>query len=183
MMKRNRSWRWPAALAVLSMFSAAGAEEAPSCAAEPDLHLLDFWVGEWDVFVGDRLVGRNRIEPILGGCAITETWRDRRGNEARSLFYYLPAERSWRQVWVTGRALAPGGVKEKRLVERLEHGGLRFQGEIRPPAGPAYLDRTTLEPGPRGKVRQIIEVSTDGGATWQATFDADYVRSDPAREE
>jgi hypothetical protein len=183
MVKRERLWRWPAALAAALMLSAPHSEEAPSCATEPDLRLLDFWVGDWEVFVGETLVGRNRIEPVLGGCAITETWTDRRGNEGRSLFYYLPAERTWRQVWVTDRALAQGGLKEKTLVERLEQGGLRFQGEVRRSAGPAYLDRTTLLPGPRGSVRQIIEVSSDGGATWQATFDARYVRMDPVREE
>ncbi len=80
-------------------------------------------------------------------------------------------------MWVTESATSPGGVKEKRLVERLAGGALRFQGEIPVAGGGSYLDRTTLTPVPGGRVRQVIEISTDGGATWKTTFDAEYVRA------
>jgi hypothetical protein len=46
------------------------AQQAPSCDETPGFSKLDFWVGEWDVFVGDRQVGENRIEKILDGCAV-----------------------------------------------------------------------------------------------------------------
>lgn len=68
-----------------------------------------------------------------------------------------------------------GGVKEKRLMERYEDGGVRFQGEIALPDGRTYLDRTTLSPLDGGRVRQHIEISTDGGRSWRTTFDAVYV--------
>ncbi len=78
-------------------------------------------------------------------------------------------------MWVTENATVPGGVKEKRLIERLEDGSVRFQGEIPMENGEGYLDRTTLTPLPDGRVRQHIEVSTDRGAAWRTTFDAVYV--------
>lgn len=171
------------ATAILLLIAAASlgplplfAQEAPrpSCAEVEGFQLLDFWVGEWTVHVGDRQVGTNRIEKILDGCAVSEDWRDARGGRGRSLFYFIPALEEWRQVWVTARATVPGAVKEKRLVERLEDGSLRFQGEVPHADGTSHLDRTTLTPLPGGRVRQVIEVSSDGGATWRTTFDAEY---------
>lgn len=148
---------------------------APACADVPGFAALDFWVGEWDVLVEQEKVGENTIEKVLDGCAVTELWRAGGGGEGRSLFYYTPATDTWKQVWVTGRAAAPGGVKEKILIARYDGGGVRFQGEIPLPDGGAYLDRTTLTPLEGGRVRQHIEVSTDGGESWRTTFDAVYV--------
>lgn len=146
------------------------------CAADSAWRELEFWVGEWDVFAGGRRAGTNRIEPILGGCALVEHWTDASGREGKSLFYYQPVTAEWKQVWVTEQAGAVGGLKEKTLVERLPGGALRFQGEIPLPNGRSYLDRTTLTPLPDGRVWQRIEVSRDRGRTWETTFDAEYAR-------
>jgi hypothetical protein len=61
-------------------------------------------------------------------------------------------------------------------VEEFKDGGVRFQGEISKPDGTSYLDRTTLTPLTGDRVRQVIEISRDGGKTWQVTFDAEYRR-------
>lgn len=166
-----------ALLAVLSCSTGLAAQSSISACSETAAYdMLDFWVGEWTVLVGETEVGTNRIAKILDGCALEERWTAANGGEGRSLFYYVPAAGEWRQVWVTATATEPGGVKEKRLVERFEDGGVRFQGEIALADGTLYLDRTTLLPLPGGRVRQLIEVSTDGGDSWRATFDAVYVR-------
>ncbi len=147
--------------------------EPPRCTSDSAFHLLDFWVGDWNVVdsTGAKL-GTNRIEKILAGCAITETWREE-GSEGRSLFYYVPPQRMWKQVWVTAGALAVGGIKEKHLVWHAP-GRARFQGELVGPRG-LILDRTTLTAMNDGRVRQVIEISRDGGTTWQTTFDGIYV--------
>jgi hypothetical protein len=54
---------------------------------------------------------------------------------------------------------------------------VRFQGEVRGTSGPTILDRTTLSPLSGGEVRQLIEISRDGGTTWESGFDARYRRS------
>lgn len=163
-------------LLVLGATPAATQEPAAeSCGAVPGFSTLDFWVGEWDVLVGEEKVGENTIEKVLDGCAVTERWRAAGGGEGRSLFYYVPATDTWKQVWVTERAAAPGGVKEKTMIERYDDGGVRFRGEIALPDGRTYLDRTTLRPMDGGRVRQHIEVSTDAGQSWRTTFDAVYV--------
>jgi len=115
---------------------------------------------------------------MLKGCALQENWTEST-REGKSLFYYQPVERRWRQIWVTDTATEPGGVKEKHGVA-VESGGMRFQGEL-VVNGRIVLDRTTLKLQPDGRVRQTIETSRDGGVTWKTQFDAFYVRrrSDP----
>lgn len=154
----------------------ASASAQENCGGAEGFDRLDFWIGQWDVFAGDRQVGRNRIEKILGGCAVSETWSGAGGGEGRSLFYHLPWSGEWKQVWVTDTATRTGGVKEKSLVEILDDGALRFQGRIPDAEGRLWYDRTTLTPLPEGRVRQHLEISSDG-ETWQTTFDAVYVRA------
>jgi hypothetical protein len=149
--------------------------EPHACQTNVAYHKLDFWVGDWDVFAKDekgveQKDGTNKIEKILDGCAIIENWRDVEGHEGKSLFYYRPVQKDWKQVWVTD----VGPMKEKTLILEMPDGGVRFQGELAKRSGGTYLDRTTLTPLTGGKVRQVIEISTDGGKTWQTTFDAEY---------
>jgi hypothetical protein len=145
----------------------------PACDDLDVYRELDFWVGRWDVFVGDRLVGSNLIEKTLNGCAILEHWRARDGGEGKSLFF-VDYDRHWAQIWVSQWAMTPGGVKEKVMVDDPPPGSVRFQGVVRHPEAGAWLDRTTLTPLADGEVRQLIEISQDNGATWNPTFDAIY---------
>jgi hypothetical protein len=125
-----------------------------ACDGEPAFSRLDFWLGEWDVFVGTDVVGTNRIARVLGGCAIFEQWTAAGGGAGHSLFYVHPSDRRWRQVWVTTQALAPGGVKEK-----------------------AEVDRTTLTPNPDGGVRMVGDDHSHG-RTDRDLGDRDAHRSD-----
>jgi hypothetical protein len=164
-----------AAIAGLLAASGAPAVGPEACAGDPALAALDFWVGDWDVCAEGRLAGHDRVVKILGGCAVTETWTDVDGSRGNSLFFYAASEKQWKQVWVTDRALHPGGLKEKHLIARFADGGVRFQGEIALADGRRILDRTTLRPlATAGAVAQRIEISRDGGETWTATFEAEY---------
>lgn len=171
--------RWSMAFAVVAGGALAGAVPAvaqdapPPCEEVEGFHALDFWVGEWDVYVGEQRVGANRIEKILDGCAILEHWKDRRGFEGKSLFFYQPMTDTWKQVWVTENATRVANVKEKTLVERFEDGGVRFQGRVPLPDGTEAIDRTTLTPLEDGTVRQVIQASMDG-EEWRTNFDAIY---------
>lgn len=153
--------------------------KAPACAEDLNYSKLDFWLGAWEVFDGDKKLGDNRIEKILDGCAVMEHWQDTAGTQGKSLFYLAQVsgqggESHWKQVWITDYAAAPGGTKEKTLVRELGGGGLRFQGQVTLPEGRTYLDRTTLTPEDDGTVRQRVEISTDGGGQWRPVFDAIY---------
>jgi len=68
--------------------TAAAQDQTPKlCADMPVYSLLDFWVGEWDVYSGEEKVGENRIHKILNGCAVMEHWTAADGGEGKSLFY------------------------------------------------------------------------------------------------
>jgi len=164
-------------LLAVSLAPAQQMPEPHACQKNPAYQKLDFWVGDWDVFAKDdkgleQKDGTNRIEKILDGCAIIENWRGVEGHEGKSLFYYRPVQKEWKQVWVTD----VGPMKEKTLILEMPDGGVRFQGELAKRSGGTYLDRTTLTPSAGGKVRQVIEISLDGGKTWKTTFDAEYRR-------
>ena len=174
-MRLSRAIRsWSALLLSLALPAAAHGQQGAGCRGDSTYAALDFWLGEWDVFVGDRQVGTNRVTRILEGCAVVEEWRDGEGGEGRSLFYVEPGTHRWKQVWVTDGAVQVGGTKEKHLIARLSGGGVRFQGELPLSDGRLILDRTTLTPVRPGEVRQLIETSRDGGTTSRAGFDARY---------
>jgi hypothetical protein len=44
------------------------------------------------------MAGRNRIESILGGCALLETWQGAGGGHGRSLNAYDRGRRPWHQT-------------------------------------------------------------------------------------
>jgi len=160
-------------LVVLPVIASGQDGEPLRCNEVGTYHALDFWVGEWDVYIGREQVGHDRVEKTLDGCAVIENWTDAAGHEGKSLFF-VDYDGHWAQVWVTENAMAPGGTKEKVMVDDPPEGSVRFQGVVRHPDSGAWLDRTTLTPLPGGQVRQLIEVSHDNGATWNPTFDAVY---------
>lgn len=180
-LRHLRRFLFAGLIGVLFLSAARFAVAQAPCAQDSVFQQLDFWVGTWTVQAAEtqQVVGTNRIEKVLRGCAIVEHWTSARERKGLSLFYYDVAAQTWKQVWVTDRATAPGGLKEKRLTGILPDGGVRFQGEIALPDGRTYLDRTTLTPQPDGRVRQVIERSTDGGTTWQVGFDAHYIPTSP----
>jgi hypothetical protein len=169
--------RFAAAFAASLLAASAAAAEEPPCRAHENGKAIDFWLGDWRVtsMDGATVYGENHVASDLGGCAVFEDWKSARGGRGRSLFFFDATSGEWTQIWVTANTSAPGGLKRKTLVERTEHGGARFEGEVMGAKGP-YLDRTTLTPIENGEVRQHIEVSTDGGAAWRTVFDARYQR-------
>ncbi len=171
-------------LALLVAATAAEAQQppaAPHCDTVDGFNRLDFWLGEWQVESDGQVVGSNQIVKVQDGCAIEEHWTDARGGTGQSLFYYLPTTDEWQQVWVTPNAVAAGGVKQKKLTESFEDGGVRFLGTITRPDGTTYLDRTTLRPLPDGTVSQHIQLSTDGGKSWSDGWRGIYHRTDAIR--
>ena len=157
---------------VVGLGGRMGAQEIPP-PISPEVNAIDFWLGDWEVFLASGPKdGDNRIEKVLGGFAVVENWTELDGHEGKSWFYYYRPEKRWKQVWVTDG----GSVKEKAQVADAPVGNVRFQGVIPLKDGNKLLDRTTLTPLPDGRVRQVIEQSTDGGKTWRTGYDAYYVR-------
>jgi len=156
--------------------AAAAQAQAPAaspCRATEVSRNLDFWVGDWDVYVGSDLAGRDMVERILDGCGVNERWNGGAGDEGMSLFAYDARKELWTQTWVTSNSDVPGGIKVKVLRAHAAD-TTTFQGEIEGKSGAVYYDRTILTALPRGRVHKQIQVSRDGIA-WRTGFDAIYV--------
>lgn len=164
----------PAAPAAPAATAAAALEP---CALRPEYHRLDFWLGDWRVYVGTQLDGENHIVPILAGCAVQEEWLDADGHRGMSWFYVDKPSGRLKQLWLTDQAQALGGVKEKSERADVPAGSVGFEGTLVAASGQRILDRTTLTPAADGTIRQVIELSRDEGKTWRVAYDAVYRRA------
>jgi hypothetical protein len=149
--------------------NAAAPPPQPACGSA-EQRQFDFWVGEWSVTQGGKVAGTNRIERILDGCALLESWTGASGFRGNSLNFYDATRRRWHQTWVdtSGLSLAIEG--------ELAQGSMVLAGTRLDPGTQKTLhDRITWTPNPDGTVRQLWETSSDGKA-WTTAFDGLYTR-------
>lgn len=154
----------------------AAAQQAPDpdvCRNRPESRQLDFWIGTWDVVHPEdgRALGVNVIEPMLNDCALMESWSGARGSSGRSLNFYDPQRRTWRQVWVDDQ----GNVLDYRAGE-LRGDAMRFEDITIGPAGDTTLQKLIFHHVAADTVRQVFESSKDGGSTWTTDWVGVYVR-------
>lgn len=130
---------------------------------------FDFWIGEWDVYSSGVVAGRNTITMEQNGCLLREEWVTG-GGSGTSINFVDRQTGNWRQIWTNNT----GGVThyEGSLID----GAMRFEGTNVGIGGAAGPLRMTFSINDDGSVRQLIEGSTDGGATWTISFDGRYVR-------
>jgi hypothetical protein len=132
-----------------------------------EYHQFDFFAGDWDAYdVGapTKVVARNRVTPMLDGCALREVYEEPGGHKGESFSTYDVGRRRWHQSWVTndGQILQlDGHLDGNRMVltatETLATGTQR-------------LVRGIWYPDSSG-VRETGERSSDGGKTWTPWFD------------
>jgi hypothetical protein len=137
---------------------------------------FDFWIGQWEVFLPDgSKAGENRIESILGGCALQESWSGRGGFSGTSLNNFDSADRKWHQVWVDNT----GGRLD--LAGTLEGSAMIMSSTVTHPEKPGstLTHKITWTPGSDGSLRQLWQTSEDGGKTWSTAFDGRYARRKP----
>lgn len=147
------------------------ATPAPKPCATPEHRQFDFWLGEWEVTRPDgKIAGHNRINLILGGCALREEWTGAGGHHGTSLNVYDAAARKWRQTWVDddGTVLL--------LAGEFKGGKMVLEGDTPAGAGKTARQRITWTPIEGGRVRQFWDSSEDGGKTWKTEFDGTYAK-------
>jgi hypothetical protein len=153
---------------VLADAAHAQATPPPACAA-PEYHQFDFWIGRWTVIgKAGAVAGVSRIEGILDGCGVRETWTGASGSNGTSLNLYNRASGTWEQYWIDNagnRLLLRGGLRDGAMVmESVEADGK------------PSTQRVTWTPNADGTVRQHWEATPDGGKTWATQFDGMYSR-------
>lgn len=157
------------ALFALFVLTATLSAQVGSCSDEKS-HQFDFWIGEWEVFSGAELAGKNVIEPVLDGCVLQETWSGAQGSAGTSLNFYNPQQGKWQQFWVWRR----GTTLE--LEGEFTDGKMILEGKSSGRAGEVLYNRITWTPNEDGSVRQHWEISKDEGKTWATSFDGLYRR-------
>ena len=140
---------------------------SPTACAGPEFRQFDFWLGDWDTYeVADtsKVVARNRVTSILGGCVLRETHEQNDGLVGESYSLWDAARGVWHQSWVTNRGTL------LLLDGRLDRGRMVLTGSEKTAGGTASLLRGIW--WVEGKdVRERAERSTDGGKTWAPVFD------------
>ncbi|HVW97291.1 MAG TPA: hypothetical protein VHA56_15065 [Mucilaginibacter sp.] len=143
------------------------------CMAEPHNKDFNFWVGEWDVYqTGTHvLVGRSSITKSDGECTILENFQSLIPPQSgHSINYFDQTSKTWEQIY-SGSGGAhqlydQGEYKDGRMAFHYKSSakGQKFDGHFF-----FYnLDADT--------VRQVQDYTTDGGKTYQTSYDLTYIR-------
>jgi len=132
---------------------------------------FDFWLGEWDVYVGEQKVGVNSITMAQGGCAIHENYTTAGAYAGQSINYYDPIDKKWHQHWV-----GSSGDVYNYLETKREEGLLQFESDFMTPTGQITLSRLTFTLNNDSTVTQLFESSSDDGKTWAAAFNGTYIK-------
>jgi hypothetical protein len=151
------------------------------CRHDPHYRDFDFWLGEWDVrppgSPANAPAAENIITQEYEGCVLQEHWKPggagSSGGGGSSFNIYDSTRKMWFQTWVD----ATGGLHEYHGNLDAD-GNMAFTGET--PGAPGQPARvptklTFFRLGP-DQVRQLSEVSTDGGKTWTTNYDLIYTR-------
>ena len=151
---------------------------AHPCAADPNFHAFDFWIGEWDVQPTGATRGpigsgsTSIIERQLDGCVIQENWLPRGGVGAgKSFNIYDSVTREWQQYYVD----TLGTITLYKGTFHAD-GNLYFEADQ---FGTSNRIRMTFFNQGPNQVRQLGHLSVDGGKTWTVSFDLTYVRKPP----
>ena len=134
------------------------------------MHEFDFWIGDWSVYNygTDKLVGLSKIEPIVDGLAIKESYHTPNGSyRGTSYNKYNQLKKRWEQFWVDNSGLTlfiKGHLREGRMI--LENDDLGPTGEIR--------NKITWTDLGDGTVRQEWEQLKQDTLGWIKIFDGHY---------
>jgi len=145
---------------------------APADCSDAEKRQLDFWIGHWQVSTTGKTdaIATSDIATLPGGCGISEHYDSPAapGGEYQGWSYsgYNRNDGQWHQMYLDSH----GNVTW--YTGRLAGKALVFTA----PGRTGALQRMSYIPGADGSVRQLGEISTDAGATWQPGYDYTYRR-------
>lgn len=146
----------------------SSASSPPPCDS-PQHRQFDFWIGEWEVRTPDgKVAGRNVVTLDLERCVVHEHWTGASGMRGESFNMWDRDRNVWHQTWVNSRG------QLLVLEGAFEEGAMRLVGDSGP-VTKRVRNRITWTASGDG-VRQVWEMSTDAGKSWQVAFDGRYRR-------
>ena len=159
-----------ASLLLILTTATSSAQQSSACSA-PQLRQFDFLIGDWEVSdVRGQRLGANRIERVLDGCALYETWIGVNGSRGHGFHAWDPSDNKWHQSWFDNNGTIlniSGGIINGEMV---------MEGERQLADGTRQLERITWTPNADGTIRQLWQSSRDHGMRWTVTFDVLYRR-------
>lgn len=151
-------------------------ENAFPCMRQKHLREFDFWIGEWTAFVTgtEQIAGYSRIDIASGGCMILENWTSAGivPFTGKSINFIDASTGKWKQVWIGSNA---PDISEF-LNGSYRDGAMRFEFEENMPEGKKQLVQFIFYNESPDQVRQHHMTSSDGGKTWNTTYDFTYRR-------
>ncbi len=143
------------------------AETGKTCSS-PEYRQFDFWIGDWEVKdANGKVVGFNKILPILDGCALSENWTSVNGNPGVSTNFYDKSTKQWHQTWIdnSGGSLYLNG----KLID----GVMVLTDKAENSDSIQKISWTLLDDG---RVKQHWQSSKNKGETWADVFVGFYER-------
>ena len=134
-----------------------------------ELQQFDFWLGEWDVYAEDKLIAFSSIEKITNGHIILENY-EQAEYSGKSINYYDPYIKKWRQNWVDSL----GTIGD--FTGECHDGVMRYIGESHFVDGRRILRLMLVTCINEDEVRQYSERSDDEGKSWKLAYDFTYKR-------
>ena len=170
---RNVLW-WFAG--TMAMQAAVAQTPPPPPCSSAEAKQFEFWVGNWDLTWknpdGTSGRGSNRVESILGGCAIHENFEDTAVPPfvGKSYSVYTPRLKKWQQTWVdsTGSYLDFTG--------EFADGKMTLAREATLANGKPGRQRMTFYNIARDELDWDWETSEDQGKTWTLRWRIHYKR-------
>jgi hypothetical protein len=132
--------------------------------------LFDFWLGEWDVYTNDELVGHNTVNLLQDGHLLQENWvSEKESFTGTSYSFYNAKISQWQQIWVDkngNNLLLKGYFENGQMI--LSSSTDSNMGEDQ------SLHRISWTLMPNGDVKQVWESTIDEGKIWSIQFEGVY---------
>lgn len=175
-------YAWGLALALVACSAAPPRPVSDSelTCQDPVHRQFDFWLGDWEVLQENPDAPRafNRIRRVARGCFLHEDYHSGSGYAGESINWYDRKFGQWRQTWADSQGLIlqlAGGLDAQGRM-------ILYGGERQTTEGSRIQDRISWQPQAGGSVRQIWEISSDGGRTWRQVFSGLYVPRQKAED-
>lgn len=142
------------------------------CLKDQNNNKFDFWLGDWDVYVGGQLRAQSKITKAKGGCAVHEDYEVLNGTySGQSINFYDPTEKKWHQYWV-------GSSADKSKYYEMEDytANMQFLTKSINPKGVESWIKMSFTAIDENTVNQDLDSSTDMGKTWTPAFRGVYKR-------
>lgn len=136
------------------------------CADDEEYHKLDFWLGDWEVFVNGQARAFSRITKGEGDCTLHENYLTGGGYTGRSFNYFDPEDSLYHQIW----------IDRSGTISRYREKAARPGYLLMETHGSGPLMRMSYTAKGRDTVVQSMAMSQDSGRNWQNVFLGEYRR-------